>query len=202
MNRVFTHEDQEFFAKLSGDYNPIHIDKIRARRLMYGSTVVHGVHLILWALNCWFKKKKNNIELISIKTNFIKQLNVGELVKLRFLDKEYGYETLELWSDNILITKIKFNWQISTSKKSHFLKNTVPRKVKPRLVNIKNINHRSGSLALYFDKDLICKNFPALNNFAFSIQIALILSSTRLVGMHCPGLNSLFYELYLSIPSK
>ena len=39
----FSPTDQSTFAKLSGDYNPIHIDEVAARRLLFGAPVVHGV---------------------------------------------------------------------------------------------------------------------------------------------------------------
>jgi len=34
--RVFKREDQESFAALSGDWNPIHVDSVAARRLLFG----------------------------------------------------------------------------------------------------------------------------------------------------------------------
>ncbi len=49
--RMFTPEDQEAFAALSGDRNPIHIDPVAARRSQAGDVVVHGVHAVLWALD-------------------------------------------------------------------------------------------------------------------------------------------------------
>jgi hypothetical protein len=48
--RTFTLQDQIAFAKFSGDYNPLHIDPVAARRLMFGAPVVHGIHSLLWAL--------------------------------------------------------------------------------------------------------------------------------------------------------
>ena len=32
--RIFNQEDQEIFAELSGDFNPIHLDPIFSRRLL------------------------------------------------------------------------------------------------------------------------------------------------------------------------
>jgi hypothetical protein len=42
MNKKFTIKDQNAFAILSGDNNPIHVDKIYSRRSIYGEPVVHA----------------------------------------------------------------------------------------------------------------------------------------------------------------
>src|SRR4051794_23525802 len=49
--RRFTIEDQRWFATVSGDANPLHLDELVARRAMFGAPVVHGVHTALWALD-------------------------------------------------------------------------------------------------------------------------------------------------------
>ena len=49
--RTFTEADQMRFADVSGDRNPMHLDAVLARRTQAGVPVVHGVHLLLWALD-------------------------------------------------------------------------------------------------------------------------------------------------------
>ena len=41
---------QRAFADLSGDHNPIHLDALVARRTPFGRVAVHGMHLLLDAL--------------------------------------------------------------------------------------------------------------------------------------------------------
>ena len=47
----FSAEDQLVFAALSGDHNPMHVDRVYARRTQFGRQVVHGVHVLLRALD-------------------------------------------------------------------------------------------------------------------------------------------------------
>tara|TARA_B110000240_G_scaffold186172_1_gene222473 strand:+ start:299 stop:481 length:183 start_codon:yes stop_codon:yes gene_type:complete len=56
--REFTMDDGLFFAKCSGDYNPIHLDPVASRRFMFGEPIVHGLHTVLWALDVWLGDKK------------------------------------------------------------------------------------------------------------------------------------------------
>ena len=50
-SRTFASDDQALFASLAGDFNPIHLDPIAARRTQAGTVVVHGMHAVLWALD-------------------------------------------------------------------------------------------------------------------------------------------------------
>ena len=58
-SRTFTLEDQNTFAKFSGDFNPIHVDPIFARRTISGQCVVHGIHGLMWALDSLFSKNQS-----------------------------------------------------------------------------------------------------------------------------------------------
>jgi Asp/Glu/hydantoin racemase len=48
--RRFSLDDQQAFAEVSGDFDPMHMDPIAARRTSAGDCVVHGVQSMLWAL--------------------------------------------------------------------------------------------------------------------------------------------------------
>ena len=69
-SRVFTKSDQDMFVRLSGDYNPLHTDPVLARRLILGKQVVHGVHLLLWGLNCLLENISERIVLRKRQAKF------------------------------------------------------------------------------------------------------------------------------------
>ena len=80
--KQFTLENQLRFAKLSGDYNPIHIDKIAARRMIFGMPIVHGIHALLWALDTWLQNANETISISSIKVFFEKPIGLDEEISL------------------------------------------------------------------------------------------------------------------------
>ena len=56
--KTFLIRDSIYFAKLSGDFNPVHLDKEFASKSIQGERVVHGINSVFWALNFFFEKKK------------------------------------------------------------------------------------------------------------------------------------------------
>ena len=69
-SRIFTPDDQEAFAQFSGDFNPFHMDSLVARRLLSGETVVHGVHTILFGLDCLASTMESSFELTHFAADF------------------------------------------------------------------------------------------------------------------------------------
>lgn len=49
--REFSMAGQESFARLSGDANPMHVDRVAARRTEPGEPIVHAIHAVLWAID-------------------------------------------------------------------------------------------------------------------------------------------------------
>ena len=88
--RVFTSDDQLAFAKLSGDHNPLHLDPLLARRLLFGRQVVHGLHALLWSLDYHLQSVRQPMELRTLKANFKAGIGVGQTLHCRVnLQDEY-----------------------------------------------------------------------------------------------------------------
>ncbi len=64
--------DQLAFAALSGDYNPMHVDALAARRTQAGAPVVHGMHALLWALDALAAAELIGTRLCEIRAQFRK----------------------------------------------------------------------------------------------------------------------------------
>ena len=75
--------DSTRFAKLSADYNPLHINEIAARRTMFGSTVCHGIHILLKALDSILFQSDSVINLSRLKVVFRKPLRTGQHFRVK-----------------------------------------------------------------------------------------------------------------------
>src|SRR5688500_4530756 len=78
--RTFTMADQEWFAAMSGDANPVHVDPIAARRTLVGGPLVHGVHLLLWALDRAATRLPN---VARVRATLARPVLVGDRVEVR-----------------------------------------------------------------------------------------------------------------------
>jgi len=195
--RKFTLEDLLAFAELSGDYNPLHVDPVAARRLLFGSPVVHGIYSILWGLDSWLAEKASNIEIRSIKSVFPKPIRVGEDVNL-FLENDHeGHLRIELHSKGAIASILEIEWADSEQRDIDYLEAGFPDKHQPRKLSDEELNKAYGSLKLYLHIESAAKIFPHLTKHVSPLHIAVILATTRLVGMECPGLRSIYSELNL-----
>jgi len=202
--RTFTSEDQIAFAELSGDYNPLHIDAVAAHRLLFGSPVVHGIHALLWGLDCCLEGRAGYLELRSIKAAFPKPIKVGEEVSLSLKNENDGYLSINLLSGGSIVTKTEVELHKSVQRNFDYLETCFPQKLQPRVLVDDEIEADSGALDLCLNVEATTKMFPHLIRCISPLQIAVILSTTRLVGVMCPGFHSLYSEIDISttIPNE
>ena len=85
--RKFFLNDQVAFAEISDDYNPVHLDNLIARRSIFGAIIVHGMHLVLWAINEQIRKNENKL-LSKIKVNFMHAVSLENEVTYAWEDNE------------------------------------------------------------------------------------------------------------------
>ena len=67
-----------------------------------------------------------------------------------------------------------------------------------RIIAEDQLGHLAGTLPLQVDVELLRKLFPVLANRFSLDQLAILLASTQLVGMVCPGFHSVFLGVKLS----
>ena len=102
------------FAKLSGDNNIIHIDKVAGYNSIYGYNIVHGVLVILKFLDK-IKFKKN---CSYIKVLFTKGFKYNLKIKIKIIKKNKSKILYELMQQN----NINANIEIGFSQKRHIIR--------------------------------------------------------------------------------
>ena len=195
--RKFSLNDQLDFSIFCGDKNPIHVDKIVARRTLNGQCIVHGVHALLWALDCLAKAK--DITAIKLKTKFIKPIFLDEEISC-FWDSQK--KQLSLQADGELLASISITIGLINSNTESQIE-IYPAREKPlELTFAECLDITGHPFKILGDITLAYKLFP---NFlsAYGMVIAAEIGGTsQIVGMECPGLHSLFASLKIDLNDK
>ena len=201
MQKKITIKDNVRFAELSGDFNPMHVDPLEARRYLYGRPVVHGIHILLWVLNVWLSGKKKPLKISRLHVDFLRPCGVEEELLLSICQGDDGTLSSELSSGESIVAKMEWKWEPYIDNGSQgcaLLKGLPENPMSCRTLSKDDLELQRGKLQLYVDKKLLHSLFPEVDAFLPIWQSAALLASTRLVGMECPGLNSIYSELDLS----
>jgi hypothetical protein len=195
--RSFTWADQIGFARFSGDTNPIHVDPVAARRLISGQCVVHGMHSLLWALDSL--AKSTSLTAIELKVEFLKPAYLDEPIDCIWNEAS---DRLTLQANNTPLVKISLlPGQVNVERD---LPTTVQaprgRPAEPTFSECSSLPPRV--FRLHGETSLATGLFPsfcAVYGVPTACEIAAL---SQVVGMECPGLNSLFASLRIRIRSS
>jgi MaoC like domain len=189
----YTKEVQQLFADLSGDYNPLHVDPVAARRTIVGGQAVHGIHLAMTALEGLLGQsdhKKTGTGVAGFKAEFLKPVLVGEVVRFYLTDTDDASRRIvgQISDEPVCDITVEFG---PVSLRSN---DELPPLVREPLVELQfdSLRNRRGSLALGLDLAQANQLFPLTIATLGAGGLAATLALSRLVGMHCPGLHSIF----------
>lgn len=192
--RVFTPADQESFAELSGDRNPMHMDPLFARRTQPGAPVVHGIHLLLWALDSLAAALPPDDTIRSVQAKFAKFVYVGEAVDA-VLSGEGAKLRLSLRVGGAVRAQAVV--QIGAPMASPPLpvkdRPAVP-KGPPLDRDLDGLVGVSGVFALGSSVPASSTTFPSASARIGAERVAAIAGTSRVVGMLSPGLHSIYAE--------
>jgi acyl dehydratase/NADP-dependent 3-hydroxy acid dehydrogenase YdfG len=194
-SRTFASDDQVIFAGLTGDFNPIHLHQITARKTQAGTVVVHGIHAILWALDKLVELGAVTGEIVSLNVQFRNFIPVGKQVELKFLSRESKSVRLELCLGKLTAVTLVVAFGTRKGTIGIDLPDTAPRSVTDQPVNFVRIEELAklcGWMDTLGRTNQIERHFPYASSAIGSDRVAAIASLSTLVGMICPGLHSLF----------
>ena len=185
--------DSAAFALLSGDYNPLHLDRIAARRTQFGDTVVHGIHLLLATLDrtaaSW---SANGAQLGALSFVFNSPVRTGIPCRIQMTPDASGQRIRFVGeAEQRVAFTATAELQPPTNDTGADPEDAEIPAAAPKVL-LFPATDTQGTLPLRLARTVLSTLFPALAQMRQRRWIADLLASTRIVGMECPGLHSVY----------
>src|SRR6266513_4132072 len=179
-SRRFTPQDQLEFAEISGDWNPMHVDPIAARRTIYGGVVVHGIHSLFCALECIAQIAGEALGLSHLKTEFRREMHLDDVIFCKLLRLDDRNFKVYLEAKGKVLVRVEGSFLQSRYELPGFPKKI--RRADCRDLSFEEMTAASGSLPVFMDEDRFRRLFPGVSRLLPNGQIAELLATTRLIG--------------------
>jgi NAD(P)-dependent dehydrogenase (short-subunit alcohol dehydrogenase family) len=196
-SRRFTLVDQERFANVSGDRNPMHLDATLARRTRAAAPVVHGVHLLLWALDAFAANHPFSPRLRSFRARFNRFVYLEDSAVALLAHRGLDSARLEVCVAGAPMMLVAVQFGDPRPDPNDFVTcgELISPAATPLDLEFEQLSGRSGRLALAAPPEAVAAMFPAAAEWLGPRRIAALAASSNLVGMICPGRHSIFRGL-------
>jgi acyl dehydratase len=204
-SRTFSAEDQSRFAALSGDFNPIHIDALAARRTLAGAPIVHGTHLLLWLLECIAAEQAFEYRISAMRFRFRGMVYIGDRVEARLeAPGPQGLHASAFVNDAEVLRVTLTTASELPAATPHAMPAGEPEypAARPCEPTLEEMARRSGVVCFPNSSSAYAERFPGASRLISSLGVATLGCSSYLVGMVVPGLHSIYHqaELRFSAP--
>ncbi|MEO5339405.1 MAG: hypothetical protein H7837_02635 [Magnetococcus sp. MYC-9] len=198
----FSSRDQDCFAALSGDRNPVHLDPLIARRTQLGQVVVHGIHVVLRGLEMLAPLLDRPKVTYTLAVRFLKPIFLEETVAVRV--STHG-TSCRIWCEvkgtKVMVLTLS---PAVIEEPPHVAVETVPQTAGmplavPCVLDYRDMPNRCGRVVVQCAPSSFTDLFPALAAWIGSDTVRDLASLSTLVGMECPGLYSLFSGFHVHL---
>ncbi len=195
---TFGAAEQAWFAATSGDVNPLHVDELAARRLPFGGRVVHGIHLVLASLAVIGRHAEPGAALSSMQVTFQRPVLVGSEVTITTSRTEEGWRA-RVDHESVICATVDAMVRAATVERSDrsLTGTSEGLSTEPRLGPYeRSVDDLDGLVGQVAVPDVDVSTCPWLDGVAsITGHSAEIMALSTVVGMHAPGLHSLFSGL-------
>jgi acyl dehydratase/NAD(P)-dependent dehydrogenase (short-subunit alcohol dehydrogenase family) len=200
-SRTFGAEDQARFAAMSGDFNPIHVDPVAARRTYAGETVVHGMHLLIWLLDAIKAQFPDISQPSALKVRFREPVYLGQRVDVTVVKHSSDSIRVNVLARSGKVLELTASLGLpSTVAAAHsFTAKQVPRSAAPRDLSFEEAANESGQISFALTCSSFAAAFPHAASLMGAERVAALACSSFLVGMVVPGLHSIYGGLNLAL---
>ncbi len=201
--RRFGMADQLGFAALSGDYNPIHVDALAARRTRAGAPVVHGVHALLWGLDALAGAGIVGAGLGQIAAQFREFIHLDADCEIVVTQHDALITKAELRADGAIVASLRLSGAASEPMAEDPSLASCPDVATvgdaPNAPALAELADLRGWISARASAAELAHAFPRLAGVLGAERVAGIAAVSRLVGMVCPGLHSVLATLTIDL---
>lgn len=204
--RRFTAADQEAFAALTGDRNPMHMDAAAARRTQAGVPAVHGMHAALWALESLAATGVDLDALATLRVDFQRFLPVDGEVAL-VADVVPGAERVRAEIRSAGARAVTFDLKMgerggkSAASEDETAAMLPPER--PEDLAFEAMEGRAGRIRAPADAAARAGSaFPALAAALGAERVVGLALTSTVVGMVVPGLHSIYSGINIKLGAE
>jgi acyl dehydratase/NAD(P)-dependent dehydrogenase (short-subunit alcohol dehydrogenase family) len=188
----FTPELHDLFARVSGDVNPMHMSSVIARRTQSGRPVVHGMHEVVRALDSYAAVTPRLNVPSKLAVRFPNPVYLGDTVDIIRLDAAAPQLRIQVQVDGTVTADLRMTLGMGTEFGDIPSDVPIDRDSTCRELSLTEMRERSGEVRCAVALYEIVREFPHASAWIGANRIAGLIALSRLVGMECPGLHSLF----------
>lgn len=196
-SRVFDWKCQREFALASSDINPIHMDVTAARRTQAGGAIVHGIHSLLWILDCASSAGLATEGTSNLKVHFLQPVYVGDTVVVEITQPKPTLLRARMLVDREEVLAVSWNFEGAprTFPVLHPRGECLPPPDRPADLSLQEMAGLAGCLSFTAAAAHLDTMFPHATRILGKHRIAALAYSSCLVGMVVPGLHSMYSGL-------
>lgn len=185
-------ELQTEFARLSGDWNPMHMSAVFARRTQSGRPVVHGMHTVLRSLDSFAASSPDLPFSSKLTVRFPSPVYVGDAIEIHRVESSDRQLRLQARVDGTTTADLRMVLNNFDRPRGDSEEYPADDQIVCRELSLKEMAGRSGTVHLASTLNMINEQFPNAARWLGVERVGALLCLSRLVGMECPGLHSLF----------
>ena len=198
----FSMEDQKVFAALSGDYNPMHMDLLASRRTPAGRPVVHGIHLLLRTLEYAADAGLTLTMLAQLEVHYAKFAYLGRPLTIKLVSADTTTARIELLDDELVTMTVLLRFGRRPPGVCPEPRPQVKVSAMPIELPLAQMVGMNGWLAPLVDSSEMTQRFPKASAALGAPRLSDLTQLSRLVGMVCPGLHSIFTGLVITLTDR
>lgn len=194
-------DDQALFAAWSGDRNPMHVDPVSARRLLTGLPVVHGIHVLLTALEHWVHD--SDVAASVLDCTFNNAINVGDEVVFQQKNDD-DHVVIEAQVAGLCCARVRMTAGATPGDLAAPVATTsLEESLRDRLDTPMDLPPEQQAQQRYVlgvpPTEELRAHFPRTCKQLAAERVSGLLALSYFVGMVCPGLHSIFATVSLRL---